>query len=50
MEDDKIAILALLEFLIVFLSVMLMVKIFGFEDFLIIVFTIILVKLFFTKL
>jgi hypothetical protein len=50
MEDDKIAILALLEFLIVFLSVMLMVKIFGLEDFLIIVFTIILVKLFFTKL
>lgn len=50
MEDDKIAILALLEFLIVFLSVMLMIKIFGLEDFLIIVFTIILVKLFFTKL
>ena len=50
MEDEKIAILALLEFLIVFLSVMLMIKIFGLEDFLIIVFTIILVKLFFTKL
>lgn len=50
MEDNKNFIISLMEFAIVFFSVMLMIKIFGLEDFLIIAFTIIFVKLFFTKL
>jgi hypothetical protein len=50
MENDKNVIIPLMEFAIVFLSVMLMIKIFGLEDFLFIAFTIIFVKLFFTKL